>query len=135
MLGIDWRETMSVGVEEIDKQHKQLVDTIQTLNQAIIAHEVENNLVVIFERLFDYMNNHFATEEMYFDKFHYLEAEEHKAAHDFFKERVIEMHEKINKDIHELSLELVAFLEFWLVGHVMVMDKKYVDCFHEHGLK
>jgi hemerythrin len=135
MLGIDWRESMSVGVEEIDKQHQQLVDTIQELNQAIIEHDIENNLVETFERLFGYMTTHFATEEGYFDKFNFAEAAEHKAAHLFFKKRVLEMHENINKNVHELSLELVAFLEFWLVGHVMVMDQRYVQCFHEHGLK
>jgi hemerythrin len=135
MPGLDWQESMSVGVKEIDDQHKQLLDTISTLNDAILDKSVEKALVSIFDRLFDYMEIHFATEERYFDEFDYPDAETHKAAHRFFSGRIIEMHKNIDKDIHELSLDLVAFLEFWLVGHVMVMDKKYMDCFHKHGLK
>jgi hemerythrin-like metal-binding protein len=135
MPGLDWQESMSVGVKEIDDQHKQLLDAISTLNDAIINKSVDKVLFSIFDRLFDYMEVHFATEEKYFDKFAYEDSETHKAAHRFFGNRVTEMHQKIDRDIHELSLELVAFLEFWLVGHVMVMDKKYMDCFHKHGLK
>ncbi len=135
MPGFDWRETMSVGVEEIDKQHKQLLGAISDLNDAIIKHEVEKVLNNTFDKLFKYIEFHFATEEKYFDDFNYSEAEAHKAAHKFFAKKVNEMHQTVDNDIHELSLELVAFLEFWLVGHVLVMDKRYTECFHKHGLK
>jgi len=135
MLGIDWRESMTVGVKEIDDQHKQLIDTIEKLNEKIIQHAVENDLTDIFEQLSRYIHIHFATEEAYFDKFHYAEAEAHKAAHLFFANRVSEMRQNPDRGMHALSLELVAFLEFWLVGHVMVMDQRYVQCFHENGLK
>ena len=130
MPGFDWRETMSVGIKEIDDQHKQLLNTISDLNEAIIKRGVEKDLTDTFYRLFEYINIHFATEEKYFDEFHYPDAKTHKAAHEFFTKSVTEMSKKINTDIHELSLELVAFLEFWLVGHVLVMDKQYMDCFH-----
>ena len=135
MLGIDWRESMTVGVEEIDEQHKQLIDTIQELNDAIIKHAIAQDLKNIFDQLFKYIHIHFATEEAYFDKFHYPEAEAHKAAHLFFANRVSGMRQDTDKDVQALSLDLVAFLEFWLVGHVMVMDQRYVQCFHENGLK
>ena len=135
MPGIDWRESMSVGVKVIDDQHKQLIDTISQLNEAIIAKKVDKELNGIFARLYDYILFHFATEEKYFDEFNYEESKEHKAAHLFFANRVIEMQDKVDHDSHALSLELIAFLEFWLVGHVMVMDQKYVECFHKNGLR
>jgi hemerythrin-like metal-binding protein len=135
MLEIDWRDSMSVGVKEIDEQHKKLIDTIEKLNESIIKHDIEKNMVETFDRLFEYMNIHFATEEAYFEKLHYPEAEQHKAAHLFFRNRITEMYNKIGNNISGLSLDLVDFLEFWLVGHVMVMDKRYSECFHENGLK
>jgi hemerythrin-like metal-binding protein len=135
MMGIDWRESMTVGVKEIDDQHKKLIETMEKLNEAIIKHEVDENLTQTFDGLFEYMNIHLATEEAYFDQFHYPEAAEHKAAHDFFRKRIGEMHNNIDKNIRELSIELVSFLEFWLVGHIMIMDQRYVQCFHENGLK
>lgn len=135
MMGIDWRESMSVGVKEIDDQHKKLIETIEELNEAIIKHEVTDQLAKTYDELLEYTTIHFATEEAYFDKFHYPEAAEHKAAHAYFSKRIEEMKNRIDKDVHELSLDLVSFLEFWLVGHIMIMDQRYVDCFHKNGLK
>jgi len=135
MSGFEWRDNMSVGVEEIDDQHRQLIKTMSDLNEAIIKHEAEKVLTETFARLYDYILFHFATEEKYFDQFNYEGSVEHKAAHQFFADRVMEMQEKAKIDPRALSLELVAFLDFWLVGHVLVMDQKYVECFHANGLK
>ena len=35
----------------------------------------------------------------------------------------------------EFAFELVDFLEDWLINHLMIVDRKYIKCFHEHGLK
>jgi len=58
MLGIDWRESMTVGVKEIDDQHKQLINTIEELNEKIIQHAAENDLSDIFEQLSKYIHIH-----------------------------------------------------------------------------
>lgn len=126
---------MSVGIKEIDDQHKQLVDTIASLNDAIINKKEDKEMHAIFNKLYDYILFHFSTEEKYFDKFNYERTNEHKAAHQFFADRVIKIQKEVDNDVHRLSLELIAFLEFWLVGHVMVMDQQYVECFHKNGLK
>lgn len=135
MNGIGWREEMSVGVKVIDEQHKQLIDTISALNEAVIAQKSETILKETFQRLADYYQLHFTTEEDYMEKFACDGIPEHKAAHNYFIEHIKEMKKQVDLNQRQLSLELVAFLEFWLVGHVLVMDRKYVQCFNDHGLK
>ena len=136
MLGIDWRDELRLGFTQIDEQHKKLILTMSDLNQAIINKEAEKVLSATFSNLFDYTNNHFALEEKYFDEFGYEDADTHKAAHAYFVQMLNEKFKRINSgDAHELSVELIGFLDLWLVGHIMVMDKKYEQCFKEHGVK
>jgi hemerythrin len=135
MSAFDWRDEMSVGIKIIDEQHKQLIDTISALNEAIIAKKTDKTLKDTFSRLADYYQLHFSTEEDYMDKFACDGIPEHKAAHSYFIGHIKEMKSQLDADKRQLSLELVAFLEFWLIGHVMVMDRKYVQCFNDHGLK
>ena len=135
MYGIEWRDDLALGFSQIDEQHKQLIQTMSDLNQAIIERRTEGMLRDIFSRLFDYMNNHFALEESYFDQFEYPFAEQHKAAHAYFINSMHEKFSSLSTDTHTLSVELIGFLDLWLVGHIMVMDKQYEANFKEHGLK
>jgi hemerythrin-like metal-binding protein len=135
MLGIDWRDDLKLGFTEIDEQHKKLIQTMSDLNQAIINKEADKVITSTFVNLFEYTNKHFALEEKYFDQFGYEDADAHKAAHAYFANMINEKFKKIYGDPHELSVELIGFLDLWLVGHIMVMDKKYEQCFKEHGIK
>ena len=135
MLGIDWREDLALGFSQIDEQHKKLIQTMSDLNQAIIDKKTDSVLVDTFYNLFDYTNNHFALEEKYFDEFKYEDTAAHKAAHAFFANMLKEKFKKMSGNVQELSVELIGFLDLWLVGHIMVMDKKYEACFKANGVK
>ncbi|MCL5775087.1 MAG: bacteriohemerythrin [Patescibacteria group bacterium] len=130
-----WSEAYSLHIKEIDSQHRRWVELIGGLNQAIVAGRTEQDLVSIFDKIFDFTKLHFATEEKYFKEFGYEAADEHCAAHRAFIGRL----NKLQDEVHEnnkfqISLELAAMLEMWVAEHVLKADKKYEKCFHEHGL-
>lgn len=129
-----WDEKYSVGVELIDNQHKVFIGIINDLYSAIVEKEKQVSLDVIFDQLSAYTQFHFQTEERYFDEFHYEEAAVHKAAHVALHTQIVELREK-KQDIMEDPFRLMDFLEDWLIGHIMGMDKKFGPCFNAHGLK
>jgi hemerythrin-like metal-binding protein len=130
-----WSDEYNFGIAEIDSQHQYFVSIINELYDAILSLEVKAKLNEIFTKLAKYAVEHFATEEKYFAKFNYAGAAEHIAKHEEMKAKITELQNKIKEDNFELSFDLIDFLEEWLVDHLAVMDKKYVECFKANGLK
>jgi hemerythrin-like metal-binding protein len=132
---IVWDEKYSVGVEEIDNQHKRMFEVINELLEAINTNTTEDHLGNIIDGLIKYKVFHFATEEKYFKQFNYEGAEEHILKHKEFNDNLMVLKDKYPIYSVEFAFELVDFLEDWLIDHLMIVDQKYKKCFAEHGLK
>ena len=130
-----WKEEYSVGVEEIDFEHKRLVRAIADLDDAISQHVTANELESVLNQIDSYISHHFSTEERYFERFGYADAEKHIALHCDFAKKISEFREKYENGQTEISNELFVFLKDWLHDHMLNVDRKYMECFKEHGLK
>ncbi len=130
-----WTDKMSVQSEEIDLQHKQLIDIINELYQAFMNKEHKEKISVIINRLEEYAKYHFSTEEKYFDMFDFYDKENHIKEHHNFKEKVNEFIQKYQKKNDALTYNVMLFLKNWLNGHIMGTDRKYIECFIKHGVK
>jgi len=131
---ITWTPDMSVGVEEIDNQHKYFIGIISDFYSALNERKIQTELGVILDKLIDYAVLHFNTEEKYFDKFNYEFKDEHKAIHQKVKQQLLDFKENFNKSGVDIVPDFMDFLTNWLVDHMESEDQKYVKCFHEHGL-
>lgn len=131
---IVWTEEMSVGVKEIDEQHKFFVSLISNLYNAIYENKVKDELEKIMNSLVGFADLHFATEEKYFDKFNYEFSEDHKQRHKDLTKKTLDFYKEFEAGNSDIAMRLADFLTDWLVEHLEVADKKYVNCFHEHGL-
>ena len=130
-----WKNEYSVGVEEIDFEHKQLLEAISELSEAIDNHSVNNKHEIVFDELESYIAHHFSTEERYFERFNYAGAKEHIASHRDFTEKIADFRTKYKNNEVEISNELIKFLEEWLRDHMLNVDRKYMECFAKNGLK
>lgn len=135
MKNLEWEDKYSVGVKLIDDQHKKMFSTINELIAILSTKPSQEQVSEIIKSLIEYKKYHFATEEKYFDEFNYEGAKEHKEKHKLFSERLEKMIEENKGDSVALAFQLVDFLEDWLIEHLMVVDRKYIPCFKEHGLK
>jgi hemerythrin len=132
---INWEESLSVKVSEIDTQHKKLVELINKLHDAMKERKANTALGGIIEELVNYALNHFQTEERYFDKFGYLKATSHKKEHKDFVNKVAAFKDDFAKGKMMLSMEIMEFLKGWLINHIKKIDMSYSDFFIEKGLK
>ena len=132
---IEWNNYYSVNVEEIDDQHKMLVEMINDLDRAFREDKSYEATVEIIIKLKEYATNHFATEEKYFDLFNYADTKLHKNEHNDFTLKV----KKFQKDFVDgsatLSADVMNFIYDWLRLHILESDKKYTECFNSNGLK
>ncbi|MFC1742145.1 bacteriohemerythrin [Nanoarchaeota archaeon] len=125
---IGWDDSLSVGVAEIDQEHKEEIELLNRL------HDAEGeDIPKTFQELAEHTVKHFQTEERYFDKFNYEDSTAHKATHKQFLKQA----EQVGKDIEagkEISEDTLNLIKTWLVNHIKSMDKKYTKCFNENGL-
>ena len=132
---IEWSDELSVGIEEIDAQHKVLVGLINEMHDAIQNRHGAAVADDILRRLRDYTVIHFAVEESLMRIFDYPEYEDHKSSHEYLIEQVRSLQHKVESGSHSISFELMHFLRTWLTKHIMEEDKRYEQHFLNHGVK
>jgi hemerythrin len=132
---IQWNDTLSVNVAEIDKQHQKLVEMINNLHDAMKAAKGNEVLGPLMNNLIDYAGSHFKTEENYFVRFGYPDTENHKKAHADFVAKVLDFKSRFDSSKVGLSVDVMTFLSNWLQSHIKGEDKKYGPLFNAKGLK
>ncbi len=124
---VKWTEEYSVGITEIDNQHKGLVILINELFTLMTEGKAKDNLNEIFEHLTDYTKKHFFSEETMLFKYAYPEFEQHKLEHLKFIEKLNSFKSDFNKGKVTISIEILNFLKDWLLNHIKFSDKKYSE--------
>jgi hemerythrin len=124
---IDWTDKMSVGVEEIDEQHKKLVGIINHLHDSLKTNSFKEELKIIFMELIDYTKYHFEAEEKIMEEAGYEDLESHKKQHQKFVNKLLRMKDRCYMGKEEISVELSSFLSSWMLGHILRSDKDYTE--------
>jgi hemerythrin len=135
MQPIPWKEQYEVGVKEIDEQHRHLLDII---NQVIALIEKKNEWKTtssIIDSLINYAYNHFSTEERYMLESGYPELSWHVRLHLEFLRKVFALSEGAKQKSPDAHQEILTYLEKWYYEHVLEIDRKYMSCFAEKGIK
>ncbi len=135
MAFINWSDAYSVQIEEIDNQHKKLIDLINELFDSMQKGQSNKVIGRILNDLINYTVFHFKNEEAYFDRFNYEETAEHKAKHKRLVDKVVKIKSDFESGKISVSTDLLKFLKRWLFEHILETDKKYVECFQLNGVK
>lgn len=131
-----WQDIYSLGIEEIDDQHKHFFELVNKIYDALLDGEKKDtNWVVIIGELCNYALYHFSTEETYVLKFQCEGIEHHIKLHDSFRQKTKEFMSRVSEctDFKDLALEVADYARDWLTNHILAIDKSYIECFHAHG--
>ncbi|THF66624.1 bacteriohemerythrin [Pseudothauera nasutitermitis] len=123
---VAWDESYSLGLEEIDDQHKVLFDIMNHLWSAIVRRTDSSEMLRILAELERYTVTHFSAEEAYMQSTGYAGLAAHRAQHEQFVARVNAARADIQQG-KQISLELLQFLRDWLVRHIQVEDRAYAQ--------
>jgi hemerythrin len=135
MLGYQWEEKYSVGVQSIDNQHKEIFRLLGKLFEALKSGQAAKTTVGIITELENYAVIHFHKEEFFFRQFNYTDSAEHLQEHQQFIEKVAAIKTDAKSGKLVSSFELINFLKNWIDHHILEMDMKYRECFHRNGLR
>lgn len=124
MKDVIWGETLSVDVEEIDEDHRRLIELFNILNHAVDEGDAKAYVDAVLEELISCTVWHFRHEERLMVKYGFTGAGEHKAEHQDLIESVKALQQKYQQEGEALSSRDIEFLEHWLTGHILSADKE-----------
>ena len=130
---VEWDDTLSVGIEEIDEQHKVLVDLVNKMHEAIHQRHGSDVVIGILSDLTEYTRIHFAVEESLMRILNYPDYDNHKQVHEELLHTVADLQDKVASGKKSIGFELMHFLKTWLVKHIMEEDMQYSGFFLEAG--
>jgi hemerythrin len=131
---IKWDDKYSVDISLIDEQHKKLFELI---NKADLVEKFSNNpkdVLAVLDQMTEYAISHFEAEECYMKEFNFTGYEPHRNEHIDFTNTAIEYKNRVVDGDYQITNEILEYLKQWLVNHIQVTDKKYIDCFKRNGL-
>lgn len=132
---VEWSDELSVGIEEIDTQHKVLVDLLNETHDAIQQGRAVQTTKDVVDRLDEYTRVHFAVEESLMRILHYPDYERHKEEHDKLVTQLGDIQTKWKERQGAIGIELTFFLKDWLTKHIMEGDKRYTAYFLAQGIR
>ncbi len=126
-LLIPWSDRLTLGIIEIDRQHKKLVDLINNLHVAMVEKKSSSMIIKTLDELVDYTKTHFSFEEKMMRDAGYPGSDHHKELHDKLTKKVISFQEQVKSGHTVISNEIMIFLRDWLTEHIQQNDRQYVS--------
>lgn len=127
---IEWEKNYELGVESLDKEHKQLFSII---NKLLVLIEDEEKSERAFQESIKYLKNHtiehFTHEEEYMLSQNYAYYDIHKRLHDNFRKNTLPALESELQEMHYSDSAVRHFMGVvigWLVGHTKTEDMAIV---------
>ena len=134
-MNLTWNDSLSIGVDGIDTQHKELINRIEKFFVSIEDTKCSEEIIETLDFLEEYVIKHFTEEEEIQIKTNYPLIDIQQIQHEHFinelKEfrRVFESHGASTV----LALNIHKSLVDWLKNHIMNLDKDLGDFLIEIG--
>jgi hemerythrin len=131
-----WDKSLEVGNQQIDDQHKQLIEALNSFLKARDEKKSDSELKKSLDFLNDYTIKHFYEEEQLQKKYGYPDYENHK-----------KLHEGIKKVVRDLQIQLImkgpsealfndvqVKVGDWLVTHIKSQDTRIASHLRSKGI-
>ena len=125
MAILQWSNFFSVGIEEIDNQHKNLIDILNEIYDGVKECHAEETLRDVIPKLVKYTKEHFVYEEKVMIDIGYPDFDKHFQKHYKLAEQAGHYMTMMENGEHINYLELTVLVSDWLKDHILEDDKDY----------
>jgi len=129
-----WSEKYQVGIAFADVQHKQLVDIINRLHQALVEGKSRVEMGKTLDELIRYTQAHFAAEEKVLQSCGYPDFVEHHSEHERLAYAVLEFYQRLMSHEMVMTTNAVDFLKDWLGEEILDVDMKFAPFLKGKGV-
>lgn len=121
-----WKDSLLIGVNKIDTQHKELCDKIDALFEACKQGKGRDEIIKTMNFLENYTIKHFSEEEQMQRNSDYPKVKEHRDIHQNFIKQIADLKQELQRD--GASVAIVAKINTlvinWLIAHIQNVDKE-----------
>jgi hemerythrin len=128
-----WNPAWESGVEQIDQQHRLLLDQFDSLLVAMHENQASDRIQGILAYLSHYVESHFAIEEAHMRSARYPGLKGHMAMHDSMRAQVVQMVAGYAENPTLAKEAVIDFLTEWLLGHINEVDRPMAQFLLRHG--
>ena len=129
---IEWREEFSVGVAEVDHEHRELVAMINALHEAMGAGVGRDDIINSLGEIYAQISAHFALEEKFMLESRYMAYAEHKEDHEILLDDLRDIMDQVEDDGSYNEKRLSKDLSFWFSEHFRTHDARLHTHAHKH---
>lgn len=126
MESFQWSEQFETGLQQVDQQHRRLVEIINRYSEKLSENKLlVDDVEAVCAELFDYAKVHFRDEqalmsETGIDQRH---LDKHIASHQRFLAEATSIHSNIDPAKPRSGGQLLSFLIHWLAYHILHVDQ------------
>lgn len=126
-MTFEWDDSLSIGVEEIDRQHRELIKRLDALAEAVMSGKGKERIENLIDFMERYAKEHFATEERYMDMYSYPGSEQHRKEHARFWTAVKRLRDMLEREGESdyMAISVERFLMDWLILHIKSTDMEF----------
>jgi len=121
-----WNESLAIGVDQIDNQHRELFSRFDRLLKACREGQGREELNRLLEFLSDYVQEHFSAEEEFMRSSGYAELDEHLGEHEVFCGKLDDLRQ-IYADKGagmDLLITTNSTVLDWIIQHIRKTDRR-----------
>ena len=132
-VDFEWYEEYSIGVDEVDVQHKRFLNLIKRTYE-LAGQTIENKEVFnLLDELMRYAQFHFGSEELLMQTYSYPKYGEQRDEHVRLTKELAGKMEEIGSNKRELN-NLLLFLVNWFFDHDSHFDKEFGVYVNKHRI-
>ena len=122
---MQWLAAYSVGIGEIDSQHKELLRLFGAVESTVKAKTNWSEVHLRIVEVRKYAEFHFHFEEALMRLYGYGKAAEHAGEHRKILDKVLQIERAVITET--TGDDVIRFFRDWLVNHIKQSDRGYAD--------
>lgn len=130
MPQIQWNAELSVGVEMIDTQHKELIRIANVLIKSVSLGLDRNVVDDTIKKLREYTVYHFSCEEELMEEIRYPGRSDQVVEHNRLKAEVKAYQRQLYLQEDITAEDILDFVKGWLLDHILNFDRDLARFIH-----
>ncbi len=124
MSVLQWREEFGVDIEEVDIEHRELIELIRTLQGNLPDDAETEQILDVLDDIYAHIAAHFALEEKMMRRANYAALADHQEDHETLLDDLREIMDEVEDDGVLDQTQLTDDLDRWFSDHFKTHDAK-----------
>ncbi len=135
MKMITWTDSLSVGIIEIDEQHKKLFTLLNKASEMVQNNKPKEHLISSIKDIISFTQIHFSTEEKMFKVCKYTHAKKHMEEHQKMISKATSFLSEYSNNKILITETTMSFFMDWIINHITSCDLTYSKPLKAAGYK